>query len=174
MHSCANSISSSWEDFLLLIDQSWLYLSHPKPYLKANLCEPIDFFFFKLSSLRGRWHTIFILAFLYRLTTFLVKCLAVVVVWGCKKRLILRKAVQFELLKQCVAWKREERKSSVCWDGFVAVVLVLAWNWLSRLMPGGFLSFFLSFWKCISVTTPHGASHYLRLWFVVSLFCCWH
>lgn len=80
MHSCANSISSSWEGLLLLIDQSWLYLSHPKPYLKLTCVNRLIFFFFKLSSLRGRWHTTFILAFSYGLTTFLVKCLAVVVV----------------------------------------------------------------------------------------------
>lgn len=67
--------------------------------------------------MRGRWHTIFILDFSYGLTTSLVKRLAVVV-WGCKKHLVLQKAMQFELLLNDM-WpgtgRGEENKCSLGW-----------------------------------------------------------
>lgn len=52
MHSCANSFSSSWEGLLLLIDKSWLYLSHPKPYLKLTCANQLIFFFLTFWSER--------------------------------------------------------------------------------------------------------------------------
>lgn len=49
------SIYSSWKSFLFLIDRSWLYGSHSKPYLKLTCANPLAFFsfFFNFPVWRG-------------------------------------------------------------------------------------------------------------------------